>query len=140
MKREADLRRWLTRALRGKDILLQPIETGGMGLGVPDYYIATQMGSAWMELKMAYIDRRENVKFKWQPGQLNWLWNHSKLGRISLLMCVVEPEALFIMRGANILDSYKDIGMLISLSAFNAYIPTLSGRQLLEALDKIIRR
>jgi len=89
---ETDGRRWLRIKLSALDVMLQPIESGGTGIGIPDQFARTREGDYWIELKIGrYVTN--GIKVEFRPGQLNWLRRYANLrGKARLLLFVPHEE------------------------------------------------
>lgn len=81
--REAELRSLICSQNRS-DILVQPIETGSIALGVPDLFIQTFELAFWVELKI--VRERDHGLIKFQPTQLTWHRRLIKAHGIPLIM------------------------------------------------------
>jgi len=66
----------------------QPIESRPTGVGIPDHYGLTPRGKIgyWMEFKVMN-DIEHAIPF--EPGQLNWLYEHMLCGGVSLVNILV---------------------------------------------------
>jgi hypothetical protein len=74
----------------GNDLLIQKIESGGTGLGIPDIFIRTMNKDIWMECKQITWPKRSNeIKIPFQPGQLKWISNYIRLGGTAFLAVLV---------------------------------------------------
>jgi hypothetical protein len=62
-------------------ILVQRIESGETGRGIPDLYIRTQKREIWIELKNSYKQSIFDSKWKigWRPGQQAWSLRYKKV-------------------------------------------------------------
>lgn len=85
---ETDGRRWLkSRLMMSRhSYTLQPIESGGTGIGIPDIVARTLTHDVWVELKLGkFINNLLTVTFR--PGQLPWIRKHVSLnGKVTLLV------------------------------------------------------
>jgi hypothetical protein len=86
-----------------KGVMMQRIETGTTGVGVPDLYIVTPQGCVWVELKNAprysadYSSASGYYKIAWRPGQQVWMASHYRIsGRLCYTMCAVSNGVLLI--------------------------------------------
>jgi hypothetical protein len=87
MKHESDVKQSLIKALRGVGAIVQPIESGSTGDGIPDEFICTRNGkNAWMEVKYENIDHAPvPYTVKYRPGQFQWLTNYYAHKGLSIL-------------------------------------------------------
>jgi hypothetical protein len=71
----------LVRVLKTKYPLVQRIESGETGRGIPDIYCRLKRTEVWLELKNDY---RQSIKqqvftFKWRPGQPGWHYRYYRV-------------------------------------------------------------
>ena len=73
-------------------ILIQRIETGSVGIGVPDFYFKTIYNGGWIELKeiKGNVSRETIIKIPFQPGQFNWIKRYISLNGNMILICSID--------------------------------------------------
>lgn len=109
---ETNMYKKLKKHLSGKPgpILLQRIESGGTGLGIPDIYFVTFCKKGWIELKeIPYIPKgNKNIKIPFRPGQLAWIKNHLKYNEDVFLLCTVKgiKNSWYLFKGSHITKEY----------------------------------
>ena len=88
-------------------ILIQRIETGSTGIGVPDFYFKTIYNEGWIELKeiKGNTSREAIIKIPYQPGQYNWLKNYNALNGNAILICSID-KVWYCFKGDYIQQSY----------------------------------
>ena len=73
---ERDVRKMIAERA-GSQIFMQPIESPGTALGIPDLYLRTVFHSYWTELKIVSVGGRllskPYVAVPFRPGQRSWL-------------------------------------------------------------------
>lgn len=75
-RNEAHFSGAVVKHLRSKGYMVQRIETGSTGRGVPDIYCVSPDGvPMWLELKRVHISAkgRDRAVISWRPGQQAWL-------------------------------------------------------------------
>lgn len=115
-----------------KRIKIQPIESGGTGLGIPDMFIRTERNDLWAEAKRIILKSKiiSKISIPYQPGQYSWLKSYYKLGGHAFLFCLVidtfglnniyksiHSNKVHIFKDKNIKEtySYKEFTTLPSL-------------------------
>jgi len=106
---ETEGRQWLKRKLYRFDIVLQPIESGGTGVGIPDLFMQANK-SLWIELKIGHYVA-QGVRVVFRPGQLQWIQNHVRLGgEARMLMFTPHEEgkdfAWWVFKGQDVKPFY----------------------------------
>jgi len=86
--KESAMRKSITRKIL-KELphsLVQPIESGGTSLGIPDIYFKTVYSEGWIELKQFMFRNNHCVYIPFRPGQIAWINNYLSLhGNIAIL-------------------------------------------------------
>ena len=86
---EKDMLKSVKQKTLGQRIQITNIETGGVSVGVPDWFIRTEYNDIWMEakeIKRWPVRDNTTIKISFRPGQYNWLKRHQELGGNSLLI------------------------------------------------------
>jgi len=89
--------------------LIQRIESGMTGLGIPDVFFRTKASDGWMELKEVSWPIRETtlIKIPFRPGQYPWIKQYSLLCGNMFLICSIRGETnVYIFRRSYILREY----------------------------------
>lgn len=88
-KDEASFSRAFCAALRKGGWMVQRIESGTTGRGIPDIYaISPSRTAVWIELKRVHHDIGHTETIPWRPGQQAWLHNVTKRGQLArTLVC-----------------------------------------------------
>lgn len=132
MKNEAAFSEKLSRALRDYGVMIQRIESGSTGLGIPDTYVRTSKKSLWMELKNMYFPVTINLVVPFRPGQYGWLKRHAKLGGISVL-AIATPDGFYFYHNDTIQKEYV---APLSASA-DLFLTRIDARKIVEWLDSL---
>lgn len=104
---ETDLRRWLIKKLKNEEVMLQPIESGAINIGILDIYFCTKKSGGWIELKIGHVTKRNELKLRWEPGQLNWIKRHAELNGKTFLLIGINPDLIQITRLNALCVSHK---------------------------------
>ena len=78
-KSEMSFRKALVIVLKNKGWLVQPIEVGGINVGVPDLWMIKGK-SMWVELKNTYQEVSNIYVIDFRPGQQSWLLQNHQHG------------------------------------------------------------
>ncbi len=133
---EALIRRWLIKLLKPYPIKLQPIESGGTGLGIPDLYFRTERRGGWIELKVGKINAEGKMKLRWEPGQLNWIKEHAELNGKTFLFIGVEPDLIQIMRLSVLYVTHKGAdNTLMTSTNYVGPMDLVSAKHIMSVLD-----
>lgn len=94
--------------------MIQKIESGGTGLGIPDLFFRTLKQDGWIELKRIKWPSTNSteIKIPFEPGQFSWIKTYRELGGKVFLMCLVNSKtendkSVFIFIGENIFKEYN---------------------------------
>lgn len=123
------------------NILVQPIESGGTGLGIPDLFIRTKNHDIWMELKR--VDwpngRGKTISIPWRPGQLNWIKHYISLGGLAYLCVYVNKgkhkNTVYFFKNYQILKTYSQEAFE-SLSEIHFSLNLFQDNMLFEILNR----
>lgn len=122
---ENELKLRMMRILRHQDIEIQPIETGGTGVGVSDWYYRTPRMSGWIEFKIGHERKDGSIKLKWEAGQLNWIRRFARMGD-KMLLCVGvmvgEAEAFCLIEPDKMGGEYQSVTAMFALSVGASYL------------------
>jgi hypothetical protein len=134
---EALGRRWLKYLFKTTNILIQPIESGTTGLGIPDLFIRTERSECWVELKQTR-NIKKGIRIDFRPGQLPWIMNYHKLGgRVFLFLFVKTDDdevILHVIKGNAIKSYYANYGELIGASLLSQKLMDVSRDTMLSIL------
>jgi len=84
-KNEAEFSRTLKTWLEEEGMAVQPIESAGVAVGIPDIYFSDARCKGWIELKnVKSLNQACNVPLR--PGQYAWLRRFCKKGTFCVLM------------------------------------------------------
>lgn len=88
IKTEKEFRKVIEPMLKELNVFIQPIETGGTGVGVPDLYCCYKSFSFWIEFKIGNlsIDGLFIKNCLFQAGQLLWHTRLARYGGTSFIM------------------------------------------------------
>ena len=140
---EKDMRRLLKHkvSLEMPHMMLQRIESGGTGRGIPDFFFKTIYDEGWIELKEITITSCR-ISVPWRPGQLPWIKKYAQLrGNIILLMTYKKStytigweETWIAIRGLDIIDRdrYETIEEFEAATFFMGSLKELNLRKLLQ--------
>ncbi len=114
---EKEMRRQLKykMTLEMPHVLMQPIESGKTGLGIPDIYFKTMFHEGWIELKEIIITSADRIAIPFRPGQLPWIRRYIRLGG-NIILLMTYKKSLYTMgwenlwiavKGANIMSVYN---------------------------------
>lgn len=84
---------------RHKHLLVQRIESGETGRGIPDLYLHTKRREVWMELKnKPYDSVYDNTwKIPWRPGQQAWMLRYKRItGKLCITVVALKDGFLWI--------------------------------------------
>jgi hypothetical protein len=114
----------LLRVLKDKCPLIQRIESGETGRGIPDLYLRYPAGELWVELKNDY---RQTIKqpcysFPYRPGQIGWHYKYYRASGRKVLTVMAVRDG-FVIAGVTkpsrcrhidhcdcwVMDSLKDV-------------------------------
>ena len=122
---EKDMLKKLKRRIKTESInvLLQPIESGRTGLGIPDIFWKTDFNQGWIELKQVYVTKYGKVVVPFRPGQLPWARKYIALNGNMILLATFEnttygKNTLIAVHGNNIMHRYESINELNSAACF----------------------
>ncbi len=89
------------------NILMQRIESGSTGIGIPDFYFKTTKEEGWIELKeiKGNVSREAIIRIPYRPGQYNWLRNYTQLNGNAILICSID-KAWYCFKGDYIQETY----------------------------------
>ena len=73
-------------------LLLQPIESGSIGSGIPDIFFRDIHNEGWIELKQLIIKRNKMVYVPFRPGQYPWIKRYVKLNGNMILLGTFKPS------------------------------------------------
>jgi hypothetical protein len=73
---EAAFSRALVKFWRERGYFVQRVETGGVGRGVPDIFVATKRSDLWVELKSTITSPSDGMVIPWRPGQQAWMYDY----------------------------------------------------------------
>lgn len=78
-KNEAAFKQALISEFKKQGCFVQCIETGQLGLGVPDFVAGRKGREVWIETKIvhAFLDKN-NIKIPWRKGQKAWALQYLK--------------------------------------------------------------
>ena len=106
---EKDMRRLLKHEVRIQIpwVLIQRIETGSTGIGIPDFYFKTMYNEGWIELKeiKGNVSREAIIKIPYRPGQFNWIKKYISLSGNVILICSIG-EVWHCFKGDYIWEEY----------------------------------
>lgn len=96
----------------GKNHIIQSIESGGTGIGIPDIFFRTQNKEGWIELKQVRQSAKGKVNIPFRPGQISWIQRYIKRNGLVILLCSFSnhfPDRgyLFAFKGKNIWEEYS---------------------------------
>lgn len=89
--------------------LIQRIESGSTGLGIPDVFFRTKQSDGWIELKEVSWPIREETKIHipFKSGQFYWAHKYSSLNGDMFLICSIRGNTnIYIFRKEYILKEY----------------------------------
>jgi len=89
--------------------LVQRIESGTTGLGIPDIFFRTNDSEGWIELKEIFWPSKEttSIKIPFRPGQYPWLKQYTSLNGKAFLICSLYGKTnIFIFLGRSIFKEY----------------------------------
>jgi len=132
---ESDMYKTLKRKLDPLGILLQRIEIGAVGVGVPDVFYRTWNRDGWIEFKIAKrYPNNPILRVPFRPGQLGWIHRYVKLHGTVFLFFLVEDD-LWIFKNERIKEEYSliDMGDLcLDVGKWR----TIGGRETYNILDR----
>lgn len=106
MRSESVFSHSFRKCLTDQGAMVQSIESGLTGTGIPDIYVRTRKISAWIELKNLIYPIRSYIEIPFRPGQLAWLIRHHNMGGVSVL-AVAHPGGFWFFKGSEICATYK---------------------------------
>jgi len=138
---EKEMRRQLKHkfSLEMPQALLQPIESGRTGRGIPDIFFKAAYAEGWIELKEIVFTNTQ-IEIPFQSGQLSWIRRYTKLrGNIILLMTYkkslytlgLEKEWAAI-KALDIMYRYESIKEFDAAACFMGTLKDLDLRKLLQ--------
>ena len=116
MKKEKDIYKKMNKVFNRSRILLQPIESGIKGIGIPDIFYRTFNCEGWIELKYISkfpIMKKSLIRIPFQPGQMNWIKKYRALNGNIFLFLYIE-NSLWIFRGFRIKEYYTENDLIKS--------------------------
>ncbi len=113
---EKDMRRLLKHkfSVEIPHAVFQPIESGGTGIGIPDFFFRTLYKEGWIELKEVELTSHGIIVIHYRPGQLRWMRDYTRANGNMILLATYKKsiytigwESIWIaIKGRNILDKY----------------------------------
>ncbi len=140
---ETDGRRWLKSKFNPRDVKLQPVESGGTGIGILDIFARTSYHDYWIELKVARFTA-DGIHVPFRPGQLPWIKDYVRLGGRARLIVFIPHDsgndfAWWVFKDADIKKDY--ILSELTTLADGALTSKVPANILFEALfDKLPQR
>lgn len=106
-KSESRFRNQLAATMSNEGYEVQPIESGGTGLGIPDVFFAKNGEIGWIELKNMQDDNLPDpIKIDFRPGQVSWLTRYRKQG-VNVYLAVSCIEGIFFFKNDDIKQEYS---------------------------------
>jgi hypothetical protein len=119
--KESKLFKAMRKHLHGIDstMILQRIESGQTGYGIPDVFYHAKEHSGWIELKEATISKKQVVTMRFQPNQIKWLDTlHKKGGNAFVVGTDKEYGYFFVIRSSCVKERYGSIEHFINLCTY----------------------
>jgi hypothetical protein len=101
---------------------VQRIETGAIGRGVPDVFVAGRKGDLWVELKSVRTNPYEGMIIPWRAGQQAWMYSYYRAtGRhcytivkcprkiLAIPMIKIFPRNMLSLADAQAYDTLKEL-------------------------------
>ena len=119
----------------GIQIMLQRIESGGTGEGIPDLFFRSLNQDGWIELKEIHWPKRGNTRIKipFQKGQLPWITRYRSLGGHVFLFVLCNKD-FYLFSKHNIKEEYKQIEFLEKTS-YRSQLKYLNAEVFLKYLE-----
>ena len=133
------MRQWLIKVMRDKPILLQPIESGGTGIGIPDIFFRTRVNEGWIELKIAKIIKGSfRIKIDWRMGQLNWISRYVSLrGKVLLMIGIEITNEFILMDMSGIRAVYADLDEMYDTAVYRGLFSYLQAPAILRCISSV---
>ena len=134
---ETDGRRWISKLLGVTGSFVQRIESGPVGLGIPDLWIKTWKVGAWGELKIVRLS--DIIVIPWRPLQVTWLERNHVMGGTSILFAFYESrykeQGVAIFKDKHIWREYT-YEQFFGLANVSGMLDVFTPEILLEAIER----
>jgi Holliday junction resolvase len=88
---EAEFSHEVVSYCRRKGYFVQRIESGTMGKGIPDLFVANKRGQIWFELKSVRYTPHNGMLVPWRPGQQAWMLDYYRRSGLKCYTLIRHP-------------------------------------------------
>jgi hypothetical protein len=92
--------------MRNECFKVQPIETGGIAIGVPDLFFAKEGLSGWIELKNIQGELPDTIRIDFRPRQFSWLMEYMEQ-KVNVYLGISCEEGIFFFKNNDIHKEYE---------------------------------